>query len=198
MYVGESLKRTFERVTGRGKPSTRKARAAVVKRKPRIFTFTDDGVIPNNRLPAVLYPQCVELERTADPAAVFEQLFEANGWNQSWRNGIYNYVHYHSSIHEVLAIARGQARVRLGGDKGEQIDVAAGDVMVLPAGVGHHNLMSSEDFLVVGAYPPAGEYNLCTGKKAEHGKALGSIPKVPPPDSDPVYGADGPLTKLWR
>ena len=73
-----------------------------------------------------------------------------------------------------------------------------GDVMVLPAGVGHHNLMSSEDFLVVGAYPPAGEYDLCTGEKGEHEKALASVPKVPPPESDPVYGADGPLAKLWR
>src|SRR4051794_25360648 len=94
MYVNETLKRTFERVTGRGKPSTRQARNAVVNRKPRTFAFKDDGTIPNNRLPAVLYPQCVALERATDPAAVFEQLFEANGWNQSWRNGIYGYAHY--------------------------------------------------------------------------------------------------------
>lgn len=198
MYLSETLKRTFERVTGRGKPSARQARAAVARRKPRTFIFKDDGTIPNNSLPAVLYPQCVDLERAADPAAVFEQLFAANRWNESWRNGIYPYVHYHSSIHEVLGIARGCARVRLGGDKGEEIDIAAGDVIVLPAGVGHHNLMSSEDFLVVGAYPPAGEYDLCTGEKDERAKALHSIPKVPPPESDPVYGRNGPLTKLWR
>ena len=46
---------------------------------------------------------------------------------------------------------------------------------------------------MIGAYPPTGKYNLCRGSKAEHAKALVTIPKVPPPLSDPVFGADGPL-----
>ena len=46
-----------------------------------------------------------------DPAAMFERLFETNGWGGSWRNGIYDYVHYHPRTHEVLGIARGRARV---------------------------------------------------------------------------------------
>jgi uncharacterized protein YjlB len=198
MYLTETLKRTFARVTGRGRPSVRKARAAVQKHKPQTFSFKDDGSIPNNPLPVLIYQQAVRLDRTDDPAALFEELFKANKWESSWRNGIYDYVHYHSSIHEVLGIARGRGRVRLGGDKGEEFDLAAGDVLVLPAGTGHHNLMSSEDFLVVGAYPPDGEYDECRGNRAEHDKALVSIPKVPVPDTDPVQGADGPLTKLWR
>ena len=41
-------------------------------------------------------------------------------------------------------------------------------------------------------------YDLCRGGKAEHTKALETIPQVPLPDSDPVYGTDGPLTTLWR
>jgi uncharacterized protein YjlB len=121
-----------------------------------------------------------------------------NKWGDSWRNGVYDYVHYHSSIHEVLGIARGQARLRLGGDSGKEVDTAAGDVLVLPAGTGHQCLMASEDFLVVGAYPPAGKYDVCTGKKGEHTKALKTIPKVPRPNSDPVYGKTGPLMKLWK
>jgi uncharacterized protein YjlB len=199
MYFTETLKRTFERVTGRGRPTARKARAAVRKHKPKTFSFKDDGSIPNNRdLPVFIYEQAVRLDRAPDPAAVFEELFEANKWGDSWRNGIYDYVHYHSSIHEVLGIARGRARVRLGGDKGKEFDVTAGDVLVLPAGTGHQNLMASDDFLVVGAYPPAGEYDVCRGGKAEHAKALKSIPKTPLPQADPVYGADGPLMRVWR
>jgi uncharacterized protein YjlB len=181
MYLAETLKRTFERFTGRGRPSVRKARAAVQKRKPTTLSFKDDGSIPNNPLPVIVYAQAVRLDRAADPAAVFERLFEANGWGSSWRNGIYHYLHYHSSIHEVLGVASGQARVRLGGDQGEEVDLVAGDVVVLPAGTGHHNLMQSDDFLVVGAYPPDGEYDECTGKKAEHDKALTTIPQVPVP-----------------
>jgi uncharacterized protein YjlB len=199
MYLTETLKRTVEMITGRGKPTDRQARTAVRRRKPKTFRFKDDGSIPNNpELPVVLYPQAVQLKRAQDPAAVFETLFEASQWGESWRNGVYDYVHYHSSIHEVLGIARGRARLRLGGDKGDELDVTAGDVLILPAGTGHQCLMESEDFVVVGAYPPDGEYDLCRGSKQEHGKALKTIPSVPRPKSDPVYGKTGSLIRLWR
>jgi uncharacterized protein YjlB len=52
--------------------------------------------------------------------------------------------------------------------------------------------------VVIGAYPPNGQYNLCRGSKAEHAQALAVIPNVPPPEADPVFGPDGPLLALWR
>ena len=108
-------------------------------------------------------------------------------------------MHYHAIIHEVLGIARGTVRVQLGGPKGETFDFAAGDVAVLPAGTGHQRLSGSSDLLVIGAYPPEGTYNLCRGDNpADRDKALVTIPKVPVPESDPVLGKDGGLTKLWR
>jgi len=198
MYLREAIKRTFEAATGYGRPTLGKARAAVRKIQPKTFLFEDDGAIPNNPvLPALVYTGAVRLDHADDPAAVFEELFKVNGWNDSWRNGIYDYVHYHSSIHEVLGIARGRAQVRIGGNKGEQLDIAAGDVLMLPAGLGHQCLMASSDFLVVGAYPPDGTYDLCRGSEAEHAKARKTIPQTPRPGSDPVYGERGPLTRLW-
>ncbi|HVQ78736.1 MAG TPA: hypothetical protein VMS82_02085 [Pseudolabrys sp.] len=102
-------------------------------------------------------------------------------------------------IHEALGIASGHARVQLGGHVGEVFELKAGDVVVLPAGTGHQRLSSSDDLLVIGAYPPEGTYNLCRGDNpAERDKALTTIPKVPLPESDPVLGEDGPLLKLWR
>jgi uncharacterized protein YjlB len=197
MYVKETLKQTFSQMTGR-KPSEAEVRAAVNDRKPRAFEFGDDGVTPNNPgLPFVVYKGAVKLAHADDPAALFEELFAANGWGDSWRNGIYDYLHYHSRIHEVLGIARGRAQVRFGGEKGTVLDLEAGDVAVLPAGTGHHRLMASEDYLVVGAYPPVGTYDECTGKPDEHARALKTIPKVAKPKSDPVYGKDGPLMELW-
>jgi uncharacterized protein YjlB len=50
---------------------------------------------------------------------------------------------------------------------------------------------------VIGAYPKRGSYDLCRGK-AEHAKALKTIPEVPLSDSDPLQGKAGPLTTLWR
>jgi uncharacterized protein YjlB len=154
--------------------------------------------VPNNpALPLLHYRHALALDNVADPAAAFEALFGTHGWGQSWRNGIYPYVHYHSAIHEVLGIARGSVRVRFGGDTGVELDLAAGDVAVLPAGTGHQRLAGSPDLLVVGAYPPEGTYDECRGSAEEHARALVSIPQVPLPAQDPVFGADGPLTQAW-
>jgi uncharacterized protein YjlB len=161
--------------------------------------FADDGSVPNNaRLPFLIYRGAIDLTGTPDPEEVIEKTFQANGWGGLWRNGIYGYVHYHSMIHEGMGIARGRAWVRFGGNKGEEIEIATGDVAVLPAGTGHQCLWSSPDLMVIGAYPKTGRYDLCRGSKSEHKKALASIPHVPLPDTDPVFGERGPLLRLWR
>jgi uncharacterized protein YjlB len=102
--------------------------------QPITHVFADDGNIPNNVLPLVLYRGGIDLTGSPDPEALIEKTFTVNGWRGLWRNGIYPYVHYHSMIHEAMAVARGRAKVRFGGDNGEAIDVMAGDVVVLPAG----------------------------------------------------------------
>jgi uncharacterized protein YjlB len=166
--------------------------------QPLAFLFKDDGKVPNNpALPALIYKGAVELG--GNPAAAIEKLFTANGWGSGqWRDGIFPFVHYHAMIHEALGIARGSARVQLGGHRGETLELKAGDIAVLPAGTGHQRLLGSGDLLVIGGYPPDGTYNLCRGDDpAERGKSLTTIPKVPPPASDPVHGKDGPLVGLW-
>jgi uncharacterized protein YjlB len=166
---------------------------------PVTYKFTDDGRIPNNpTLPLVLYRGAVDLTGTPDPEQLIEKKFGTHRWGDMWRNGIYPYAHYHSMIHEVMGVARGRAKVRFGGENGQEIEILPGDVVVLPAGTGHQCLNHSPDLVVIGAYPPAGKYNLCRGSKAEHAKALASIPKVPPPTTDPVFGQKGPLIALWR
>lgn len=169
----------------------------VRNRKASEFRFADDGFIPNHpRWPLVVYRDAVSLPQEFDPAAVFEDLFDHHGWGDSWRNGVFDYPHYHSRIHEVLGIARGSANVRFGGERGRTLAVKAGDVAVLPAGTGHQCLGASGDFLVVGAYPPFGAYDVCT-KPEDHAAALQSVPEVQAPNEDPLYGSDGPLLQLW-
>ena len=167
--------------------------------EPLAFMFRDDGSVPNNpHLPLLHYRDAIDLSGPRNPERLIEALFQKNGWGEMWRDGIFPYLHYHSQIHEVLGIARGGARVRFGGDEGQEFDIQQGDVVLLPAGTGHHGLWASPDLVVIGAYPPDGRYDLCRGSKAEHAKALESIPKVPLPKSDPVYGVKGPLLELWR
>lgn len=150
----------------------------------------DDGSIPNHpRLPLMLWRRVVDPE-DGDPAARLEAIFARSGWVPAWRDGIYPFAHYHSTAHEVLGIARGRARIRLGGGRGVELVVEAGDVVFLPAGVGHQRLGPAPDLLVVGAYPKDQRPDLCRGLREERGSALARIAALPDPP-DPVRG--GPL-----
>lgn len=162
-----------------------------------VYRFADDGSIPNHpHLPLLVYPGVLRFGRQ-DPAAACEAIFMRAGWGNTWRNGIFSFHHYHSTAHEALAIARGQARVHMGGEAGEILEIAAGDVLVIPAGVGHKNLGASADLLVVGAYPPGPTWDLCRGDPGERPQVLDNIQAVPLPATDPVYGATGPLHEHW-
>jgi uncharacterized protein YjlB len=167
----------------------------VTQTAPETFTFDDDGSIPNSRLPILIYHHV--LDPDAGPAA-YEQRFAANRWLGAWRDGIFPFHHFHSTAHEVLGIAGGSATVILGGTQGRRFELMTGDVAVLPAGTGHCNISSSEDLLVVGAYPSGMRWDLRRGDPAEHDEVLANIARVPVPDADPVHGETGPLVELWR
>src|SRR5437764_9715062 len=135
------------------------------------YSFADDGTVPNNpALPLVLYRGA--LPESGDRAAACEEMFARNGWPDAWRNGIYPHHHYHSTAHEVLGIARGSARVRLGGEHGQTVELDAGDVVVIPAGVAHKRESASGDLLVIGAYPGGQRPNICRADIATHDRAL--------------------------
>ena len=195
MILPETIKRVAEKVTGWRRPD--KPRGFVRERKPQTFRFKDDGLIPNHpRWPLIIYEGAVRLALGLDPAAVFEELFDSHGWGRSWRDGIYDYAHYHSRIHEVLGIARGSGQVQFGGANGCILNLKAGDVAILPAGTGHQRIKASGDFLVVGAYPASGAYDECKSEE-DRKKALPSIDRVARPRQDPVYGKAGPLMQVW-
>jgi uncharacterized protein YjlB len=159
---------------------------------PETYRFADDGRFPNSPLPLLVY-------RAALPASApaIERTFESHNWSNGWRDGIFDFHHFHSTSHEVLGIAAGSVQVAFGGPDGETVTVRAGDVIAIPAGVAHCNVGQSRDLLVVGAYPDGRDYDLRRGEPAEYVSALRAIAAVPLPDSDPVLGPDGPLRRLW-
>jgi uncharacterized protein YjlB len=188
-HTVEPIKRLLEKATGLGIPAREQALESVRIVKPVRMKFRDDGYVPNNpKLPLLYYRKAVHFDRRHDPAATLEAVFNAHAWGEAWRNGIYDFVHYHSMIHEVLGVARGSATLRLGGNKGRTVKVGAGDVIVVPAGVGHECLQAGRDFLVVGAYPPTGTYNECRGSFQERDRAIASIRRVAVPKQNPLFG----------
>lgn len=135
------------------------------------------GRVPNNPQPARLY----RAARTVPPTQVGAHL-AANGWTNAWQGGIYPFTHDHSTAHEVLVIARGQAHLTLGGRGGPQVTVTAGDALTLPAGNGHRNDGSRPDLLVIGAYAQGRDWDTCrpetTGPQAARTRA----------ERDPISG----------
>jgi uncharacterized protein YjlB len=144
--------------------------------------------IPNNpRFPVLIYRDVGAAAEGADAA---RELFARHGWGGSWVDGVFDFHHFHSTSHEALAVVAGSATLELGGPQGDSFDVAAGDVLVLPAGTGHRRATARNAFTVVGAYPRGQEsYDLLRGDDpAEVEAARERIAALAAPADDPVGG----------
>lgn len=73
-----------------------------------------------------------------------------------------------------------------------EVDVETGDVMIVPAGVGHRLLEDAEgDFQMVGSYPKGKSWDMCYGREEEREKSE-SISNLGWFSQDPLYGLEGP------
>jgi uncharacterized protein YjlB len=141
--------------------------------------------IPNHPRFAVLVYRGVAGIEDAQTA---QEVLGRHGWGGSWVDGVFDFHHFHSNAHEVLAVVAGRATLELGGPGGDEFAVSAGDVLVLPAGTGHRRASASGGFTVVGAYPRGQEdYDLL--READDA-ARARIGALPAPPEDPV-GGDG-------
>ena len=70
--------------------------------------------------------------------------------------------------------------------------VEKGDVVIVPAGVGHRLLDDFDSgFEMVGSYPKGKNWDMCYGKKGEEEKVKG-IDGLGWFERDPLYGDEGP------
>ncbi|KAH6692482.1 cupin domain protein [Plectosphaerella plurivora] len=152
---------------------------------------------PNNRLPVLHYRGV--LPWPLSEASVVEFL-TANKWEHRGTWGHIDLRHFHPNSHECYGIFQGTSTLLIGqieAGNGAKIHVAAGDVIVLPAGTAHSSLESSSDYRYIGVYPQG-----CPRWRNEFGKNdpdsfRDVIDQVGMPEADPVYGENGPLMQLW-
>ena len=159
----------------------------------KLYHFKDDGKIPNSKYPLVIYKSVLPKD-----ASMIEKIFESHRWSNSWRDGIYSYHHFHSIAHEVLGVYQGSALLHLGGEKGQRVQVNMGDVIIIPAGVGHKCLESTDDFKVVGAYAGGRDWDIMKGLPEEREAALKNIKNVPEPEMDPFSGEQVGIVVYWN
>lgn len=167
-----------------------------VQQDVETYRFTPQGGIPNSRLALVVYRGGLP-EALRAPGGC-QALFHENDWVGNWVDGIFDYWHFHVTGHEVLGCVAGEAEVGFGGDGGIETTVNSGDVVVIPAGVGHKRLSEKRGgFTIVGGYPPGqsgvisrpGDYSLDEAKRL--------IAALDLPRSDPLTGPEGPLFTAW-
>lgn len=161
-----------------------------------IHTFAPDGDIPNNSLPLIFY--CGVLAPELQSPAAAQALMRENGWGGNWVNGVFDYWHFHVTGHEALACVQGEAEVGFGGDNGVKVTFRAGDMVAIPAGVGHKRLSERRGgFTVVGGYPPSQNGTISRPGDFPPGEAEKLIAALALPLGDPFSGPEGPLVKEW-
>ncbi|EXJ84047.1 hypothetical protein A1O3_04714 [Capronia epimyces CBS 606.96] len=126
------------------------------------YQLPPTALMPNSPRPLLHYTG-VPLPQPLTASAVYD-LFERHGWNVQWiyRYGATQRSHYHSSVHECMAVLSGTATIRFGvGDTstdliesttgsarepgGVEIEARAGDVFLLPAGTAHKTYNAKPD-----------------------------------------------------
>ena len=147
------------------------------------------GWCPNNRLLPLRVYRSVFPGSGESLARTFENTFGSHGWPPAWRYTIYDFPHYHSTSHEVIGVFSGTAKVRFGDEVGVDVELNAGDVVFIPAGVSHERVASSADFQGVGAYPAGFEPDMQRKGQSDPEVSRERIEDLPHPGLDPVSGA---------
>jgi len=162
--------------------------------------------VPNSPhgFPVLIYRSALPTDTT--PTSVCEAI-EPNNWLKGGVFKHYGAHHFHSVTHECYAVFKGHSTLLLGRgplDPADEddlvVDLKEGDAIVLPAGVAHCSLESSDDYEYVGLYPkgsPHWDNNFCKAGEDETAQKAANARAVPIPDSDPVFGVGGPLVAIW-
>ena len=155
------------------------------------------GHTPNTSIqnkPLLIYHSAFSPQ--ANASSIESHLQSVNVVEPQWRYTMYSTSHFHSTSHEVLAVAAGEARLCFGHeDNPNRVEetLRKGDVIIMPAGVAHRLLEDkSGGFSMVGSYPKGCSWDMCYGKAGEESK-IKAIRHLAWFSRDPIYGDQGPV-----
>ncbi|KAL5342383.1 RmlC-like cupin domain-containing protein [Aspergillus crustosus] len=157
--------------------------------------------IPNTSIqsrPLLIYHEA--FDASADELS--KHLRKIGEVSPSWVYTMYSETHFHSTSHEVLGVVSGSARLCFGGEGNPERyepEVSKGDLIIVPAGLGHRLLSDAGktqgEFKMVGAYPRDKSWDMCYGRPGEEDsrQAIESLSWF---RKDPLYGEAGPALQF--
>ncbi|KAH7394306.1 hypothetical protein BKA66DRAFT_297052 [Pyrenochaeta sp. MPI-SDFR-AT-0127] len=169
---------------------------------PEVYLLASNEFAPNSKLPVLIYRNCLPRPFSEDETTAF---LESHGWVKKGSWGHIPIRHFHPNTHECYGVFQGSSTLLIGQGHndtsgGQEIELTAGDVIVLPAGTAHCNIRSTKNYKYIGVYPEgAPRWRNELGKQKVDHEAFGKeIRAVAMPAQDPVNGANGPLLRLWE
>jgi len=172
---------------------------------PETYVLAATPTVPNSPYPALIYRGALPPSARTAPAITAH--LAPHGWALGGTWKAISTPHFHSVTHECYAVFRGASVLVLGrgprdaADAGVQVEVRAGDVVVVPAGVSHASLSAEGGYEYAAFYPdgsPRWDSNYCKAGPEETAEKGRVARAVPVPECDPVFGEGGPLVKIWR
>ncbi|KAL4881824.1 hypothetical protein BJY04DRAFT_217893 [Aspergillus karnatakaensis] len=215
------------------------------------YTIKPTPLIPNSPKPLLLYKNTFLDPTDKSKVSILNayDTFTSHGWTPRWITtyGRTQVSHYHPQTHEVMIVLSGPGTIRFGTadlaadpekhtygkpgvdfeDGSTWIDVEAGDLFVIPAGVTHksydvrekrqdptclsgggaHRIEAADprEFvrgLQVGGFTMMGAYpgdaTWGWAEGGEHIRRFEDVWRVRNPDLDPVFGAERGVNEFWK
>jgi len=158
--------------------------------------------ITDSHLPVLVYRSCLPSNPTTLGVTSF---LEPNRWINSGA------VNLPTTPHQCLAVLKGYNRLLLGKGPFQQetyggvtagtgslaVDLYERDVLVLPAGVLQHSVLSHGSYEHIVFYPKEDKNPGFHEATAEEDQTA-HVKQVLLPDRDPIFGVNGPLVEIWR
>lgn len=160
------------------------------------YFFEGNGRVPNSRLPLLIYRNVIQWD-----VLEMEAIMRQNHWYPDWRahEGMWPHHHFHAESHEIICVTRGAHVGKFGGHDGVYAKLTQGDVVVIPAGVGHCGIQISDDLDLTGGNNAGHSVvDFRMGYPEEYAEVSARAREIPVSNYDPFFGAGGPLARIWN